>query len=301
MIFGRESPIPTVADRTVPAELSALLAAFQEIVALEDPDAVLRRTVELARQRIGLTRVGIFLLDSARGLMLGTWGTDINGALVDEHQIMYALMDTDREAIRRAREEGAPFTVFDDCPLLEHLDGETFVRGRSWLAATPIRSARATIGLMFNDAGLSGEAVDVGKQAQAAILCTLMGAVLDPDRRGLPLAAVAAGREASSRRLVSEAAAMLVETPGLSAREIADRLEVSDGRLARAFREDTGMSFVEYRNRLRLDRFNALLGEKRRTLLDAALAAGFGSYAQFHRVFRSLRRATPREYLRRQA
>ena len=32
-------------------------------------------------------------------------------------------------------------------------------------------------------------------------------------------------------------------------------------------------------------------------LLEAALSAGFGSYAQFHRVFRTWRSTTPREYL----
>ena len=32
-------------------------------------------------------------------------------------------------------------------------------------------------------------------------------------------------------------------------------------------------------------------------LLEAALTAGFGSYAQFHRVFRALRKMTPSEYL----
>ena len=57
------------------------------------------------------------------------------------------------------------------------------------------------------------------------------------------------------------------------------------------------MSLVEYRNRLRLDRFAVLLDRGRTNLLEAALAAGFGSYAQFHRVFRALRHMTPREYL----
>jgi AraC-like DNA-binding protein len=32
-------------------------------------------------------------------------------------------------------------------------------------------------------------------------------------------------------------------------------------------------------------------------LLEAALSAGFGSYAQFHRVFRAWRGTTPREFL----
>ena len=34
---------------------------------------------------------------------------------------------------------------------------------------------------------------------------------------------------------------------------------------------------------------------------DAARAAGFGSYAQFHRVFQALRGTTPRAYLGRGA
>jgi transcriptional regulator GlxA family with amidase domain len=60
-----------------------------------------------------------------------------------------------------------------------------------------------------------------------------------------------------------------------------------------------GLSLIEYRNRLRLDRVDAMLAKGRMTLLQAALAAGFGSYAQFHRVFRGVRRMTPREFLRR--
>ena len=38
--------------------------------------------------------------------MLGTWGSDLSGRLVDEHQIMYAVSDPDREAFRRAEEAG---------------------------------------------------------------------------------------------------------------------------------------------------------------------------------------------------
>ena len=73
----------------------------------------------------------------------------------------------------------------------------------------------------------------------------------------------------------------------------------SVGWFARVFKAEMGMSLVEYRNRLRLDRFAVLLDRGRTNLLEAALAAGFGSYAQFHRVFRGVRRMTPREFLRR--
>jgi AraC-like DNA-binding protein len=300
IILGQTLPVPKVVNRSAHGKLAALLAAFDEILALDDPDLILRRAVELALSRIGLRKAGIFLLDRPRNLMLGTWGTDLSGGVVDEHHIMYDVSDTDREAFRRAEEQGEHFTVFDDCPIVEHHAGETRVVGRGWVACTPIRSARAPIGMLFNDTALTGEPVDEAKQAHAAILCSLLGTVLDPVRGSLGRSSAPAG-ESQGHRLVTAAVAMLAKNPAMGGKEIAAELEISASRLARVFKAEMGMSLVEYRNRLRLDRFAVLLDKGRTNLLEAALAAGFGSYAQFHRVFRALRHATPRELLRRQA
>jgi AraC-like DNA-binding protein len=298
IVLGDDLPSPRVVNRTVPGELAGVLSTFDEIMALDDPDAILRRAVELARDRFGLVRAAIFLLDRSRNLMLGSWGSDLQGRLVDEHHIMYAVSDTDREAFRRAHEQGAHFTVFDDCPILEHRGGDTRVNGRGWLACTPIRAGRSVIGMLFNDAGLSGAPVDVARQARAAMLCSLLGAVLDPTRSSRGLTAVTP-TESSGRGLATAAAAMLAQDPALGARDIAARLAITPGRLARVFKAQMGISMVAHRNQLRLDRFTALLDTGRRNLLQAALEAGFGSYAQFHRVFRAVRHLTPRAYLRR--
>ena len=103
----------------------------------------------------------------------------------------------------------------------------------------------------------------------------------------------------SKHRAVSATVTMLAKDPSLGGKQIAGELGISVSRLARVFKRDMGMSLVEYRNRLRLDRFWLLVDGGRPSLLEAALAAGFGSYAQFHRVFRAQRQVTPREYLRR--
>ncbi len=103
----------------------------------------------------------------------------------------------------------------------------------------------------------------------------------------------------SKHRAVSATVTMLAKDPSLGGKQIAGELGISVSRLARVFKRDMGMSLVEYRNRLRLDRFWLLVDGGRPSLLEAALAAGFGSYAQFHRVFRAQRHLTPREYLRR--
>lgn len=70
---------------------------------------------------------------------------------------------------------------------------------------------------------------------------------------------------------------------------------LSPARLSRLFKQQTGISMVRFRNRLRLNKFLQLHGAgQRHTMLDAALAAGFGSYPQFHRVFKTEMGCTPR-------
>ena len=61
--------------------LGPVLAAADELASFVDTDQMLRRAVEVARERIGLERVGLFLRDprAERTLLRGTWGTGANG------------------------------------------------------------------------------------------------------------------------------------------------------------------------------------------------------------------------------
>ena len=68
---------------------------------------------------------------------------------------------------------------------------------------------------------------------------------------------------------------------------LARAASLSSSHLSRIFKEQTGVSISWFRNQQRLQRFLRLYGTGRRTTaLAAALEAGFGSYAQFYRVFR---------------
>jgi AraC-like DNA-binding protein len=70
---------------------------------------------------------------------------------------------------------------------------------------------------------------------------------------------------------------------------------LSPSHLSRLFKAQTGVSISRYRNQQRLRLFLHLYGDGRRTTaLAAALEAGFGSYAQFHRVVREETGRTPR-------
>jgi AraC-like DNA-binding protein len=88
--------------------------------------------------------------------------------------------------------------------------------------------------------------------------------------------------------------------PGLD--ELASRCGLSASRLSRLFKQQTGVALVDFRNRQRVEKFLVLYGDgRRRTLLDAALEAGFGSYPQFHRVFKRVIGCSPGRYRKQQA
>ncbi|HEY1786606.1 MAG TPA: AraC family transcriptional regulator [Verrucomicrobiae bacterium] len=98
-----------------------------------------------------------------------------------------------------------------------------------------------------------------------------------------------------------ERAAQLLrnESAAWNLAEVAKRSGLSAHRLSRLFKQQTGVALVDYRNRQRVEKFLQIYGAgQRRTMLDAALESGFGSYAQFHRVFKRVAGRSPREHRR---
>ena len=67
--------------------------------------------------------------------------------------------------------------------------------------------------------------------------------------------------------------------------------------LSRHFHHDLGLRLVEYRSRLRLIAFVGLV-DAGSSLSRAALDAGFGSYAQCHRVFSATLGCSPRAFFK---
>ena len=125
------------------------------------------------------------------------------------------------------------------------------------------------------------------------------------DPRGQQLAAVltlagGCGRietPAGWHPCVHRAATLLRADPGLGRRELGEATRIGTSVLAHRFRRALGMSIPEYRARIRLHAVMAALGAGERNLRQAALQCGFGSYAQFHRVVRSMTGLAPRRLL----
>lgn len=80
---------------------------------------------------------------------------------------------------------------------------------------------------------------------------------------------------------------------------LASRAGLSPGRLSRLFKQQIGVSMVQFRNRLRVERYVELYRKgRRKTVLQAALEAGFGSYPQFHREFVRVMGCSPTSFQR---
>jgi AraC-like DNA-binding protein len=273
-----------------------MLSAMNELGVSKDPDSLLKNAVEIARRRIGLERVSFFMRDSSpeRVLLRGSFGTGLSGETTDERTVCHELGADDLQQLRELRTGGALWVQYDQVPLYSEERDKSIVVGRGWLAVTPLILAHDVVGIMYNDAALSGSPPDEEKQALAAMFASLVASVFVVHQGAL---ARRSSRQQAQSPLVRQVVTALGSDPLVSGQRLARTLGISPGHLARSFKREMGVSLVDYRNRLRMQRFFQLLDRGDCRLLDAALEAGFGSYAQFHRVYRKLVGTAPREYL----
>ncbi len=98
---------------------------------------------------------------------------------------------------------------------------------------------------------------------------------------------------------VEKTLCLLQEDSTLALPDLARQAGLSPSQLSRVFKTAIGHTISSYRNYYRIQSFIKLYGNgQRRTLLDCALDAGFGSYEQFHRTFKSKKGCSPSEYKR---
>jgi len=108
------------------------------------------------------------------------------------------------------------------------------------------------------------------------------------------------GREVALHPAVSRALQILGEEENeMALSHLARRCGVSPAYLSRTFHRQIGVPLSRYRNSVRLSRFwTKYRGSTRLTLAEAVYASGFGSYAQFYKIFTQAYGRGPRECLK---
>ncbi len=176
-------------EKLFAGELQAVVAITDELIACLTADDLLRRTVELAREKLGLERCAIFVEDGS--LVRGTYGTDPHGRTTDEHQHAFPKDEAWAERFRASAPLSRRWRVA--------IEPRTYWDGRQardaaeagWVASTTIRDMRQhPIAVFCNDAAISGAPCDERKQEVVAVFCSVLGSIMgriraDEERREL--------------------------------------------------------------------------------------------------------------------
>lgn len=278
------------------AQTLSALSAFDELAPHRDPSTLLRCATELSRSRLGFERAAFLLLSGDGTQLTGSWGTDAQGRTCDEGHICFDLGQAHRDAFARAQSGVARWLVLDNAPLLEQTADGARVIGYGWNALVPVRGRTGeAVGLFVCDSAATRRGVDHEQLCAAAVFCSLLGTRLEGFRTSVDAGAVALDP------LVARAVARLRQDPELTRDALARELGVSVTALGKRFKSELCESIRDYRNRVKLERFVSLSEGRSAKLLATALDAGFGSYAQFHRVFRAHMGCSPKDYFRQRA
>ena len=156
--------------------LRAVLDITNGLMHCRDITHLYRRTVELARKKLGLERCSIFVKDGA--LVRGTFGTDLHGRTTDERAMARKATPEWNRMFCARYPPGRPWTL--ETMALRNLEGRRFKAiGRSWVARVPIaRHGNRPLAVFFNDTAITHTPFDPIKQDLAALLCSLVADII---------------------------------------------------------------------------------------------------------------------------
>ncbi len=165
--------------RTVNEGLRTVTLVSEELMRCPDIDTLYRRAVELARERLGVERCGIFM--DAGDCIRGTYGTDTDGNTTDEHGYRDEKgAEWEAYHTRRARED-AWYRIER-----EHTNwnGRKPVPiGTGWVVITPIASSSGqAIGVFTNDAAITDAPLNETTQEILAVYCSHLGPIIERRR-----------------------------------------------------------------------------------------------------------------------
>ncbi|MDA8425953.1 MAG: response regulator [Treponema sp.] len=84
--------------------------------------------------------------------------------------------------------------------------------------------------------------------------------------------------------------------PGLSLESSAQELQLSPGYLSRLMKRETGLSFIEYLNRVRVKKATQFMNDPAAKMFEIAERVGYRSQHYFSRAFRKVMGISPSEY-----
>ena len=161
--------------------LRTVLDSVADLMACPDLDSTYRRAVEFARERLGIERCALFLIDR-HDQVTGTYGTNMRGETTEEYRNGFQMWEVSKvPAEWQVTLQDPHWTSFNDI-YYSWEDGRAVQVGQGWICMSPIQSTTGLIGIMNNDAAISGAPLDEGKQEVLSVYCSLIGKIIEHKR-----------------------------------------------------------------------------------------------------------------------
>jgi PAS domain S-box-containing protein len=166
-------------QRKISEGLRAVVAIADELISCPDLDAICRRTVELAREKLDLDRCAIFLRDG--NVLRGTYGTSLQRKTTDEHHHEVDPYPDWLKHFQSLQPEDRQMIIHEE-PYTEWAGNKVVRFDKGWVALTPIQSAGSFVGMFSNDTAITRTPVDETQQEVVTVLCSLLGAIIERKR-----------------------------------------------------------------------------------------------------------------------
>lgn len=128
--------------------LKALHEITIELAQIDQSDAFYRRAVELGLERLSFDRFALFLYDPNDQAAVGTYGTDLQGRITDEHHLRIRPSPTSNFTQALHRVERLNFR--ENVPLFSNLE----VVEHGWNAAAVLWNGKENLGWIVADNGI---------------------------------------------------------------------------------------------------------------------------------------------------
>ncbi|MCB1069724.1 MAG: response regulator [Kiritimatiellae bacterium] len=171
------SPVNDLTLQTNAQDLQTLTEMAGEVMNVAGREALLRRAVEIPKEKLGLRRCSIFLRETHQ--LRGTFGTDLDGKPTEESDFLLPIRGKWKAQLDQWDANLENWMIEESVPLwgpgAGNRQGEI-----PWAVVTPIKGAdKQTIAVFCNDPGFSGEQIDPHQQHLLAIYCSMLGSILE--------------------------------------------------------------------------------------------------------------------------
>ena len=165
-------------QKTLAEGMRAVLSAADELVACADVEEMHRRAVELSREKLGIERCGLYLLDATGELVQGTYGTDLQGQTSEEHNFIHAIGGWWAQCFQKPLPGSQRWFVTENEAYSNYARGNQQFGAKGWIAATPLVASRQVIGVLFNDTAISGAPLQETKQELLAVYGSFLATLI---------------------------------------------------------------------------------------------------------------------------